>query len=233
MKIKISNVLIETQERLLGYVSEMSYGYAQLCVKADPSSLLSFEEKIDDRKYRMEEMAKIESHNTEEDNDKIDLYPIDPAYISTLISGMFKIHPEFKISVEKYIIDEEDDDSPQLRFVRLTMPKVTKERRDLLLDAIDLLDYKCKGRHEEMKIKYTKELTKVCIGEKPESIDEAKDKMEQILKHFSEMRQQLTTKKKEEVENAYQRYLREKTKEDGINRDADGNPIGKTLKLEE
>ena len=57
--------------------------------------------------------------------------------------------------------------------------------------------------------------------------------MEQILKHFSDMRQQLTTKKKEEVENAYQRYLREKTKEDGINRDADGNPIGKTRKLEE
>ena len=128
MKIKISNVLIETHERLLGYVSEMSYGYAQLCVKADPSSLLSFEEKIDDRKYRMEEMAKIEIHNTEEDNDKIDLYPIDPAYISTLISGMFKIHPEFKISVEKYIIDEEDDDSPQLRFVRLTMPKVKSLR---------------------------------------------------------------------------------------------------------
>ena len=235
MKIKISNVLIEMQERLLGYVSEMSYGYAQLCVKADPSSLLGFEERIDEKKYRMEDMARVFIHDQKDDDDKIDLYPIDPAFITVLITGMFKIHPEFKISVEK--IDEiegvEDDDSPQLKFIRLTMPTVTKEYRKTLLTAIDALDYKCKGRHEQMKVKYTSELMKVCVGEKPETIDEAKDVMEGLMKQYDDIRVKLTTQKKEEVENAFQRYLREKAKEDGVNRDADGNPIGSTLKMEE
>ena len=71
MKVKISNVLIQTQERLVGYVTEMSYGYAQLCVKADPSSLLSFEEKIDDKTYRMEDMARIVVHDKEGDDDNL------------------------------------------------------------------------------------------------------------------------------------------------------------------
>lgn len=233
MKIKITNVLIETQERLLGYVSEMSYGYAQLCVKADPSSLLGFEERIDGQKYRMEDMARVVVHDNKDDDDKMDLYPIDPAFMALLITGIFKIHPEFQISVEKMKEGEEDDDSAELRFIRLTMPKVTKEFRDALLTAIDTLDYKCKGRLEEMKVKYSAELAKVCMSEQPEAIDEAKNMMEGLMKQYDDMREQLTTQKKEEVENAYQRYLREKAKEDGVNRDANGNPIGSTLKLEE
>lgn len=233
MKIKITNVLIETQERLLGYVSEMSYGYAQLCVKADPSSLLGFEERIDGQKYRMEDMARVEVHDKPDDDDKMDLYPIDPAFMALLVTGIFKIHPEFQISVEKMKEGDEDDDSAELRFIRLTMPKVTKEYRDALLTAIDTLDYKCKGRLEEMKVKYSAELAKVCMSEQPEAIDEAKNMMEGLMKQYDDMREQLTTQKKEEVENAYQRYLREKAKEDGVNRDANGNPIGSTLKLEE
>ena len=233
MKVKISNVLIQTQERLVGYVTEMSYGYAQLCVKADPSSLLSFEEKIDDKTYRMEDMARVVVHDKEGDDDKIDLYPIQPAFITLLITGMYSKHPEFIISLEKIAEADEDDDSPQVKFVRLTMPKVTKERRDLLLRAIDMLDYRCQGHHEQMKVKYSAELVKECIGEKPEKIDEAKNIMDALLKQYSDIREQLTTQKKEEVENAYQRYLREKAGKDGVNRDSQGNPIGSTLKMEE
>ena len=110
MKVKISNVLIQTQERLVGYVTEMSYGYAQLCVKADPSSLLSFEEKIDDKTYRMEDMARVVVHDKEGDDDKIDLYPIQPAFITLLITGMYSKHPEFIISLEKIAEADEDDE---------------------------------------------------------------------------------------------------------------------------
>ena len=174
MKIKISNVLIETQERLLGFVTEMSYGYAQLCVKADPSSLLGFEETVDGKTCKMEELARVLVHDEEGDDDKIDLYPIEIGYIQTLITGMMKVHPEFKITMEKYEEAEEDDESPELKFIRLTMPKVNKERRDFMLTAIDALDTYCKGRLEKMRVKYSAQLTKVCLGEKPEAVDEAK-----------------------------------------------------------
>ena len=233
MKIKISNVLIETQERLLGFVTEMSYGYAQLCVKADPSSLLGFEETVDGKTCKMEELARVLVHDEEGDDDKIDLYPIEIGYIQTLITGMMKVHPEFKITIEKYEEAEEDDESPELKFIRLTMPKVNKERRDFMLTAIDALDTYCKGRLEKMRVKYSAQLTKVCLGEKPEAVDEAKNVMDALMKKYGDMREQLTTKKKEEVENAYQRYLQEEAQKEGINRDADGNPIGSTLKMEE
>ena len=47
MKHKIINEITKAQERLLGYIGQMSYEYSQLCIKADPSSLLGFEETMD------------------------------------------------------------------------------------------------------------------------------------------------------------------------------------------
>ena len=40
--------------------------------------------------------------------------------------------------------------------------------------------------------------------------------MDKLMSHYDEMRRQMTDKKKEEIENAYQRYLYEKTKEEGV-----------------
>ena len=37
MKHKIINEITKAQERLLGYIGQMSYEYSQLCIKADPS----------------------------------------------------------------------------------------------------------------------------------------------------------------------------------------------------
>ena len=55
--------------------------------------------------------------------------------------------------------------------------------------------------------------------------------MDKLMSHYDEMRRQMTEKKKEEIENAYQRYLREKAKEEGVNRDDNGNKIGSTIKV--
>ena len=124
MKIKISNVLIGAQERLFGYIGQMSYEYSQLSIKADPSSLLGFEEVVNDKPMRMEDLARVVIHDEEDDDDKIDIYPNEPSFLPTIISGMTSIHPEMKITVEKYEEAEEDDDNPELKFIRLTMPKM-------------------------------------------------------------------------------------------------------------
>ncbi|MDY4499266.1 MAG: hypothetical protein SPE04_06810 [Prevotella sp.] len=55
--------------------------------------------------------------------------------------------------------------------------------------------------------------------------------MDKLMSHYDEMHRQMTDKKKEEIENAYQRYLYEKTKEEGVNRDDKGNKIGSTIKV--
>ena len=69
------------------------------------------------------------------------------------------------------------------------------------------------------------------LGELPAAIDEATSTMDKLMSHYDEMHRQMTDKKKEEIENAYQRYLYEKTKEEGVNRDDKGNKIGSTIKV--
>ena len=233
MKIKISNVLIGAQERLFGYIGQMSYEYSQLSIKADPSSLLGFEEVVNDKPMRMEDLARVVIHDEEDDDDKIDIYPNEPAFLPTIISGMTSIHPEMKITVEKYEEAEEDDDNPELKFIRLTMPKMNDDRRDIILAAIDAIDGQCTANHEKMKAKYTAELAKVTLTESAAEADEAKDLFDQLFSNYSNMREQMTQQQKEYVEKAYQRYLKERAKEEGFNRDNQGNRVGSTLKLDE
>lgn len=232
MKIKISNVLIGAQERLFGYIGQMSYEFSQLSIKADPSSLLGFEEVVNDKPMRMEDLARVVIHD-EEDDDKIDIYPNEPAFLPTIISGMVSIHPEMQLSVEKYEEAEEDDDNPELKFIRLTMPKMNDDRRDIILAAIDAIDGQCKANHEKMKVKYAAELAKATLSESAAEADEAKNLFDQLFDNYSKMREQLTQQQKEYVEKAYQRYLKERTKEEGFSRDDQGNRVGSTLKLDE
>ena len=233
MKHKIINEITKAQERLLGYIGQMSYEYSQLCIKADPSSLLGCEETMDGKVWHMEDMARVVVHEEKEDNDKIDIYPNDPGFISVIMSGMMTIHPELKFSLEKYEEADEDDDNPELKFLRLTMPTMNDDRRKLVLAAIDAIDGHCKANHEAMKVKYSAELAKVTVTESAADADEAKKLFEQLFDNYSKMREQLTEQQKEYVEIAYKRYLEEKTKEDGVNRDSQGNPIGSTLKLDD
>ncbi|MGM9699498.1 MAG: hypothetical protein ACI3Y0_12795 [Prevotella sp.] len=233
MKHKIVNVIAKAQERLLGYIGQMSYEYAQLCIKADPSSLLGFEEVINGKTMRMEDLARVVVHDAEDDNDKIDIYPNDPSFIACIMGGMMSIHPEMQFTLEKYEEAEEDDDNPELKYLRLTMPKVNDDRRKLLLAAIDAIDEQCKVNHEKMKVKYAAELTTATLTEKASDADEAKKLFEQLFDNYKRMRERMTEEQKENVKKAFLRYAKEKAKEEGINRDEKGNPIGSTLKLED
>lgn len=233
MKHKIVNVIVEAQERLLGYIGQMSYEYAQLCIKADPSSLLGYEEVINGQKMRMEDLARVVVHEEENDNDKIDIYPNDPGFLPCIMGGMMTIHPEMKFSLEKYEEAEEDDDNPELKFLRLTMPEMNDDRRKIILAAIDAIDEMCKANHEKTKVKYAAQLSTVTLSESAADADNAKSLFDQLFSNYSQMRKELTQQQKELVDKAFQRYLKEKAKEDGINRDENGNPIGTTLKLED
>ncbi len=134
---------------------------------------------------------------------------------------------------EPYDEAEEEDDNPELKYLRLTMPKVNDDRRKLLLAAIAAIDEQCKVNHEKMKVKYAAELTTATMTEKASDADEAKKLFEQLFDNYKRMRERMTEEQKENVNKAYMRYARERAREEGINRDEKGNPIGSTLKLED
>ena len=153
MKKSIILSLSELHGRLLGYFSMMSYGYCQLCVKADPSSILGIEEEEGSMVYRIEDLAEVGLHEEPENEDKLDLYPKDPSNLAILARGMMKIHPEFKQSLEKYTGTEENDESIESKYLRLTMPEVNDDRRDLINTATDGLDTERKLKFDDMKAK--------------------------------------------------------------------------------
>lgn len=228
MKKSIILSLSELHGRLLGYFSMMSYGYCQLCVKADPSSILGFEEEEGSMVYRIEDLAEVGLHEEPENEDKLDLYPKDPSNLAILARGMMKIHPEFKQSLEKYTGTEENDESIESKYLRLTMPEVNDDRRDLINTAIDGLDTECKLKFDAMKAKYLARITKELIDD-PKALDEAKEKIDELVDEADQMREKMTNDKKQEVEAAYQRYLANHTQEEIA---ADRLSAGKTEEQE-
>lgn len=113
------------------------------------------------------------------------------------------------------------------------MPEMNDDRRKIILAAIDAIDEMCKANHEKTKVKYATQLSTVTLSESAADADNAKSLFDQLFSNYSQMREELTQQQKELVDKAFQRYLKEKAKEDGINRDEKGNPIGTTLKLED
>ena len=229
MKKSVILMLSDLHGRLLGYFSMMSYGYCQLCVKADPSSILGFEEDENGRTYRIEDLAEVGIHEEPENEDKLDLYPKDPANLAMLARGMMSIHPEFKQSLEKYTGTPDDDDSIESKYLRLTMPEVNDDRRDVINTAIDGLDTECKLKFDAMKAKYLAMITKELMNSDQKDLDEAKEKIDELVDEANQMREKMTSDKKKEVEDAYQRYLANHTLEEIA---ADRLSAGKTEEQE-
>lgn len=252
MKRSVIIELNNAQQRQMGYVTVMSYAYCNLCVKADASSLLGVEVAMSGMPLHIEDMADVYVHTLKEDGDEtiIDLFPKEANYLGLLAQGVFKAHPEIKQSVETYPdVTEEDKDDPDAKFLRLTMPEVDKNRRDVLMKAIDALDEKCKLQLEVVKTKTTAKL--MVLGVKPipkEAVQsvaaahlsalgtapqpkgeegpkkEEEDpfaKFEEQHAQYDQMRDNLTNDKKKEVEDAYQQFLQHQEQ-------AGSAPAGKT-----
>ena len=208
MKRSIVNTLNELNGRIMGHVAVMSYGYCQLCVKADASSILGFEETWNGLPQKIEDLADVYVHAEEGDDDKLDLFPKRSEYLPLLAKGIFEIHPEFKQDLLTFEgVDKEDEDSPDAKYLRLTMPEVNKDRRDVIMDALDLLHKQCLVKLDALKVKYEAKLTQLTVTSDPAAVKEAQDTLTEQIDQGKEMCENLTEEKRKEVEDAYQRYL--------------------------
>lgn len=208
MKRSIVNTLNELNGRIMGHVAVMSYGYCQLCVKADASSILGFEETWNGLPQKIEDLADVYVHAEEGDDDKLDLFPKRSEYLPLLAKGIVEIHPEFKQDLLTFEgVDKEDEDSPDAKYLRLTMPEVNKDRRDVIMDALDLLHKQCLVKLDALKVKYEAKLTQLTVTSDPAAVKEAQDTLTEQIDQGKEMCENLTEEKRKEVEDAYQRYL--------------------------
>ena len=241
MKRSIVNTLNELNGRIMGHVAVMSYGYCQLCVKADASSILGFEETWNGLPQKIEDLADVYVHTLKEDGDDtiIDLLPKEANYLGLMAKGIFKVHPEIKQTIETYPdVREEDKDDPNAKFLRLTMPEVDKNRRDVLIQAIDALHEKCCLQLEAVKTKTKAKLVELGATPLPSSENDPKKREEDPFAKFDEQHAQyaqicenLTNDKKKEVEDAYQHYLTQQA-HDGQDAEENKSSVGQQLKMD-
>jgi len=230
MKISIAKAITEMQNKSLGYITNMTYLYGQLCIKAEPMSLLGFEITGNNSINKIENVADAIVHNQPDDDFIIDLYPKNGFEIADIAAGVMEIHPEFKQSIEKTQVEDEENEEA-MEFLRLTMPDVDDDRRDIYNKGVDTVHDMTKGQLDALFTYMTGKLTVLSVGESPEEMKQVKDMLEENKKKYSETVEQVTSDKKQEIENAYQRYLKKKAEGGGDSTAPGASAPGQSMKM--
>lgn len=204
MRITIETLIHEMESRLGGYVTLLVYRYANLCVKAQPLSLLSAQ-IIDDEmgEMKLEQVAGVMLL----DEYHLKLVPFDPRFNFPLCKAIKLEHPEFKQDLVKPENGEEDE-----RILILTMPEVNKDRRDVLIDSVNVLFDGCKAKMDKTSAEYRLKLEKKIVTlPTDDERNEAKDALDSSIKNHQGIVDKVKEDKVKEIEEAYQRYLDEQT----------------------
>jgi ribosome recycling factor len=220
------NLLGEAQKRMNGYTALMSFRFVNLCIKADPLALLPVTATIDGADYDLEALAQV----CTPEEDQYLIIPNEQDYIFAICKGIAKAHPEFKIEKEAKPKEdkgggEKDEDEQnaeeQEQLIRCTVPEVNKDRHDLLMEGIGLLADETKGKIDKTFTTCTAKITKAMAGESPENMNEAKKLLQETYDGHTDLCKQYREHKENEVENAYQRYLKQKEEEETVQKEED------------
>ena len=210
-----------------GYAALLQYRYMNLCIKAEPASLLSLE-IVDSEgvKFDIEQTAFVIQKNDFQfevipKEDEL-LYPICKAFMNT--------HPEFKQEVVDVPEAEErlDRENHEEKHVIITMPEVDKNRRDLLMNAVSTLYDECGVQLDKAKGEYSARLIRKMEKESPTDIDEAKNAMDDSYEQHKDIIKTYRENKEKEIEEAYQRWLTKQMEQDLEQQEKD-EAMGKNL----
>lgn len=187
------------EKKLSSYQYLLTFRYSNLCVKADPLSLLPVNVIVGSREQNIEEVAEV----VQMDDLHLAVIPKRMDVIRDVQEGIFEAHPEFIMSIEQ--MDENDADS---RFIYCEMPPVDKQRRDLLTEAVKNLYEECKARMDAVLLE-EKRIFVELLAEDPESLQEVVDQINEKHSNAVSDIQELRDKKLEDIEDAYEKYLEE------------------------
>lgn len=228
MKLAIESLIHEMEGKLGGYVTLLLYRYANLCIKAQPMSLMSVVVEDEEQgQMNIEQVAGVlildEFH--------LELIPYSPRFNFPLCKAVKIEHPEFK----QELIKPEDADNENERHLILTMPEVNEDRHDELLDAVDVLYDGCKTQIEKTVAGYKVKLAPKFVPLPSDEQDETKNTFDNSVKNHLDMIDKLKSNKLKEIEDAYQRYIDEqaakKVKADE-SAAARGENIGQQLRMD-
>ena len=193
--------------------AQFSYHLMNLCVKAEPVSLLSIEVMIEGESQKLEKCAQI----GKEDDYTFQIFPNYEGDIPALAQAIFKEHPEFKQEMKtmqvNISIDEEKPDMQDVHYIQLTMPEVDDNRYDLLKDGVKVLYDGNKAQMEAVTAKADAKFAVLIVGESKEDADKLKAARDKQTKTWYEQRDSIYNKKLKEIEDGHKKWLVKQAKE--------------------
>ncbi len=215
MRKSTAFTLGELESKLSGYVGLLQFRYSNLCVEADPASLLPVTIEYDGDSFDIEQVADVSIPR----EDQLLVYPKDQVLLFAIGKSIAEYHPEFKQEIVEDKDEEENDSSTtneeeeveEEKNILLTMPEVNKDRRDVLMDGVKILYEQLKPTLDTNIQLYTQRVVKDLAGASASEIDEAKESIEDIKKQHFDLAKSYRETKEKQIEEAYQRYLEKKT----------------------
>ena len=202
--------------------AQFAYRLMNLCVKAEPVSLLSIEANIEGEFQKLEDCAQI----GKEDDYSFQIVPHYDDDLPTLAQAVFKEHPEFKQEFKKIQVDiSEDPNNPDVHdvyYLQLTMPEVDDERYDVLKNGVKAYYEENKAQMEAVSAKYDAKLAKLLDGESDDDIKKVKQARDKQTETWYEHRDRTYNDKLKEIEEAHEKWKYQQ-KKDKINRLKDIN----------
>ncbi len=214
MRNKISLRLGELDTKLNSSVAMLCFAYFNLCVKAEPVSLLPVVIKIDGEEYKIEEVAQVAMP----EKNQLMVYPNDESVLFEIGKAIAMAHPEFDQDIVSADPDKASgdglDDPDDDKAILLTMPKVDDDRHDALMDAVKVAFDEAKQRMDFHCGVCTAKITSQLLGAPAEELKEAKDALQELKDKYGELAQQYRDQKEKEIEEAYQLYLKQQQEKD-------------------
>ena len=199
----ISFETIDFAKKLKGYNMLFNYRMSNLCVKAEPTALMPVTVFVAGTEYNLEEVANI----LKPDDFSFDVYPKNQNNLQDIISGIFDVHPEFKMELKTD--KAENEGGADTQHVFYTMPPVDKDRRKLLNETTKTFHKECMVNLDVTYADLQARLVEPYTQMSPQDVDEARKGFKKVYDKAREECDKMLQLKLNEIEEGYQRYLTE------------------------
>ncbi|MBE6258708.1 MAG: ribosome recycling factor [Prevotella sp.] len=199
----ISFETIDFAKKLKGYNMLFNYRMSNLCVKAEPTALMPVTVFVAGTEYNLEEVANI----LKPDDFSFDVYPKNQNNLQDIISGIFDVHPEFKMELKTD--KAENEGGADTQHVFYTMPPVDKDRRKLLNETTKTFHKECKVNLDVTYADLQARLVEPYTQMSPQDVDEARKGFKKVYDDARDECDKMLQLKLNEIEEGYQRYLTE------------------------
>ena len=187
--------------------AQFAYRLMNLCVKAEPVSLLSIEAIIEGESQKLEDCTQI----GKEDDYSFQIFPNYEGDIPALAQAIFMDHPEFKQEMKTMRVDisteEDKSDMQDVHYIQVTMPEVDDDRYDVLKNGVKAIYEENKAQMEAVSAKYDAKLATLLDGETDEDVKKVKKAREKQTETWYDQRDRVYHAKLQEIEEGHMKWL--------------------------